>query len=330
MRAWLRRLCFSASKRKVALFLTLLIGSVAFVSLFSSLRQPPHISVNNDSAAHTALTVKLQKDSDGDGLKDWEEVIFHTDPKNSDTDGDGTPDGEEIKQGRDPLKPGPDDRLATTTLAALADNAPGLKFSDNFTSAIAEQFGERVIIPSLKNQDGTASIDKQKIGADLADQVASAIVSLEREVQQAAVEGGAFIKSDNDSASALITYLQASSAATKELLLLEKKLETTIFTDALDKEDFSGLQELDLYLIQFDQTVRDLKTIKVPPSLATLHLRYITLTIKQYEAVKKIRTAETDLIGALAGARIFLQAQDEAVVVVREFQQILKKRKIAF
>ncbi len=32
-------------------------------------------------------------DSDGDGLKDWEEVLYHTDPNNPDTDGDGVVDG---------------------------------------------------------------------------------------------------------------------------------------------------------------------------------------------------------------------------------------------
>lgn len=50
-----------------------------------------------------------QKDTDGDGIKDWEEVIIGTDPKNPDTDGDGTPDGKEIQQNRIPIKAGPSD-----------------------------------------------------------------------------------------------------------------------------------------------------------------------------------------------------------------------------
>lgn len=37
-------------------------------------------------------------DSDGDGLKDWEELLWKTDPNNPDTDGDGIPDGEAIKK----------------------------------------------------------------------------------------------------------------------------------------------------------------------------------------------------------------------------------------
>jgi len=56
-------------------------------------------------------------DSDSDGLKDWEEALRGTDPKNPDTDGDGTPDGEEVKEGRNPLKKGPDDVLDQKTLS---------------------------------------------------------------------------------------------------------------------------------------------------------------------------------------------------------------------
>lgn len=56
-------------------------------------------------------TANFYLDSDGDGLYDWEEILWGTDPYNPDTDGDGTPDGEEVKLGRDPRAPGPDDIL---------------------------------------------------------------------------------------------------------------------------------------------------------------------------------------------------------------------------
>jgi hypothetical protein len=44
------------------------------------------------------------KDTDSDGLPDWQEILYGTDPKKADTDGDGTNDANEIKSGRDPLK----------------------------------------------------------------------------------------------------------------------------------------------------------------------------------------------------------------------------------
>jgi len=50
---------------------------------------------------------KIFKDTDGDGLSDYEEkYIYGTDPRNPDTDGDGMNDGDEVKQNRNPLGPG--------------------------------------------------------------------------------------------------------------------------------------------------------------------------------------------------------------------------------
>lgn len=57
----------------------------------------------------------FERDTDGDGLPDWEESLWGTDLHNRDTDGDGTNDAEEIRLGRDPLIPGPNDRLTPET-----------------------------------------------------------------------------------------------------------------------------------------------------------------------------------------------------------------------
>jgi hypothetical protein len=46
----------------------------------------------------------LTKDSDNDGIPDYLEAYYRTDPFNPDTDGDGYLDGEEIVAGTDPLK----------------------------------------------------------------------------------------------------------------------------------------------------------------------------------------------------------------------------------
>jgi hypothetical protein len=48
-------------------------------------------------------------DGDEDGLPDWLEEFYKSDPNNPDTDGDGTNDGDEIKEKRDPTIAGPDD-----------------------------------------------------------------------------------------------------------------------------------------------------------------------------------------------------------------------------
>jgi serine/threonine protein kinase len=54
-------------------------------------------------------------DSDGDGLNDYQEIFTHkTDPNNSDSDRDGIPDGLEVAMGTNPLVPNPATPTPTT------------------------------------------------------------------------------------------------------------------------------------------------------------------------------------------------------------------------
>ena len=65
------------------------------------------------------------KDTDGDGLDDYQEVqIYKTDPLKADTDGDGHNDGEEVNNGYNPLGTGKMTDLTPST--STAPITPGL------------------------------------------------------------------------------------------------------------------------------------------------------------------------------------------------------------
>lgn len=105
------------------LVLILLIGTVSFI-ITSQLTKKTAELANSPSTPLSTVVKKddplsiAQKDTDGDGLKDWEEIIIRTDPHNPDTDGDGIPDGQEIEQQRSPVKAGPHDNI-NAPLAAI-------------------------------------------------------------------------------------------------------------------------------------------------------------------------------------------------------------------
>src|SRR3989344_1761050 len=66
----------------------------------------PHYEAPRPSETAMALETQkeaLAKDSDNDGLKDWEEVLWKTDTHQADTDGDGTNDKDEVAASRNPL-----------------------------------------------------------------------------------------------------------------------------------------------------------------------------------------------------------------------------------
>jgi hypothetical protein len=97
------------------------ITEVTKLSIFSD--------INND-----------QNDDDGDGLANWEEVLWGTDPNNPDTDGDGTSDGEEVKNNRNPLKAGPDDMNYNVEENILTELEENMSASSGVTKKLSDNF----------------------------------------------------------------------------------------------------------------------------------------------------------------------------------------------
>ena len=94
----------------VLLFVLILLGGGLFALWFVGQK-----SLAQKQAADTSTPFYLrdQADGDQDGLKDWEEKLWGSDPANPDSDGDGTTDGAEVIAERHPMKAGPDDQLVT-------------------------------------------------------------------------------------------------------------------------------------------------------------------------------------------------------------------------
>lgn len=95
------------------------------------------------------------QDSDNDGLADWEEELWGTDPNVADTDGDGTPDGEELDVGRDPTVAGPDDAREASGVAA--NTASSSAASENSPEEFARTFFRDYLSQRFQGRSLTSS-----------------------------------------------------------------------------------------------------------------------------------------------------------------------------
>ena len=94
-----------SKKFMVALYVSAAIILLALI--FNYLKPSVTKYLNKNLTADTnsvPIIANLDLDSDNDGLPDWKENLYGTDPHKADTDGDGTNDADEIAQNRDPLK----------------------------------------------------------------------------------------------------------------------------------------------------------------------------------------------------------------------------------
>ncbi len=134
----------------------IVLGILSF-ALFTHFQKEKPQTPESINATSTTLQNNLEQnndlaDTDHDGLLNWEEKLWGTDPNNPDTDGDGTSDGEEVKEGRDPTKK-PPDMLTVDVLRDLVK-----KTSE---TAIAQQENQKVSVSTTSQPDISLNLDTE-------------------------------------------------------------------------------------------------------------------------------------------------------------------------
>lgn len=306
-----------AQKRIIAVVAVLMFAASVIFFYFAAQKQETP-SRGNFAIADPALRAeqlkKLQQDSDSDGLRDWAEVLYHTDPQKSDTDGDGTPDGEEVKLGRDPAAPGPDDLIATSTLQQ--DGPDGQ--SQNLTRQLALQIGtllaQRAANPDLPFDPQTAE--------NLVDNVVGSAPDI---IPPSLTEKDIIIGHDN-SQKAFQEYQRAfGKIFTTSFRHLATKQDVEIFSEAMEAQDYGKLKAIDPYLAGYDREIAQVKNLPVPSPLSSLHLEYINLIIAQKEVIRKLRNAGEDVVGATVVIAQYGTIQQRVSALAEKFQDAYQK-----
>ena len=162
------------SKKFIYSILGLIILAVLFFVVSNLIAKKSHFASSNDknSPLQTApLTINdmLKKDSDGDGVMDWEEALWGTDVNNKVTF-NGVADGDYIKQKKDALKVtngdtgiGDTGNLTETdkfaqeffaSLTAMKQNGQVDKNTiNNVSSALGQKIADPTLTDKYTNQD---------------------------------------------------------------------------------------------------------------------------------------------------------------------------------
>ncbi|MFA6095572.1 MAG: hypothetical protein WC767_01890 [Candidatus Paceibacterota bacterium] len=157
--------------RKILAFLSTKVGiaillAIVVIGLSVMLKNRPTAKTSGKTGAALAVEKIVKKtladDADGDGLKNWEEVLYKTDPDSADTDVDGVDDGDEVKQNRDPLVPGAGDTSAgeTASSSSISFNATDRFSQELFRQYIEAKKSGREITPELSDQIAQSLLDK--------------------------------------------------------------------------------------------------------------------------------------------------------------------------
>lgn len=262
------------------------------------------ISVSGESQEIEAGA--FERDSDNDGLRDWEEALWETDPANPDTDGDGVSDGEEVRAGRNPTVPGPNDTLTQADMPIHAREESTLTTSESFQ----KEFLER--ITKANRQGSVTETDLQEM-----------LMQLAEEYGQTADSFSFYAESDitvgDTSETSVRTYLNSLGKLAKEyadafpserIVSIQR-----IFTEpGADHEvNFNSLVE------DFERVEEELATLSVPRDLASTHtdaLNGIAAMRSSLETILEVRDSDSlraiiEMSSFTSGLTLFGEAVEE-------------------
>jgi len=265
----------------------------------------------------TKPTTEIQTytDTDNDGLFDWQEALWNTDPNNPDTDNDGTFDGEEVKNSRNPLVKGPGD-----TLFNIAGKVPEIESSATVTQEVAKRLLSEYLIKEGQTSNGRDKIElspalfQELENAALQDRLTKKDVSSSNKTDNTSVKGYLNI---------VATVIQENfrSLEGNELIILDILLEKS-------PEDLEpGFAP---YIQAYTNAVSELKKVSTPNNFVDFHLELLNIFNNTATIDQMFIYAAEDPAQGLVAISLYLDQRNRVSALFKTLQLRLEKLDISF
>ena len=250
-----------------------------------------------------------EADPDNDGLKNWEEKIQKTDPRNPDTDGDGYLDGEEVASGYDPVIPAPGDALAGTDA-----NQPR-PLPQNLTNYLAQILTQKIssgeIAPAegdKLNNPGDPNLPiNQEILQEALNQIN--ISAKQNFILPQISDNDIMISQRSTDRSEIGIYIATMSQALApdESAANIKQSEADIIKNAVNDNDTG---EVGLLLTSLRKSIDNLKQVPAPKDFADIHKQQIAILSLHAKILEAVKNFQNDPANAAAALQTYPQTTD--------------------
>jgi hypothetical protein len=293
--------------KKILPIIAICIVAVGLTAIAFFYHPTPKASISSgaltvESQVETAQSQLLDKDSDNDGLKDWEETLWSSDPHNPDTSGDGIPDGEEVKEGRNPLLKWPNNLLPAGSLPSGAASQANKVI--HATTTATDILGETLLSQymALKESGQTITPDMEQT---LVDNFAQSDI-VGPYIPQAKVYtiSDLSVSTDNSQA-ALKKYGNAVGQAmikNSPLSGISALIVEETAVNSGSEQDLSGLATI---VTSSSELVKELLDIPVPSSAVAIHLAILNDVSASLNSVQGMQQLFNDPVVALAALKAY-------------------------
>jgi hypothetical protein len=258
-------------------------------------------SVNNVNAQSTQDLLKAyaQKDSDGDGLPDWEEALYGTDPNNAHSISPIYTDGQAVAMGL--IKP----RFSVqgSSVSASSTDVSNLPGTTPAAGSMTDQFAQNIFSQYISQSDGTDPTPDQ-ISA-LAQSAIQNVVQ-QRSTQDAYVLSQEKIQGTGPDA--LKTYASAAQDAVSNKTPSTLKNEIDFFSDAMaTTSNQTDIDHLKMIGNSLTQTAARLISVPVPTEAQSAQLALSNSFAHLGQDVTDMSYLNTDPLRAYLGLSSYQQ-----------------------
>jgi hypothetical protein len=300
---------FLRTKIGISLVIALIIIGCAAL-LRSQSAAPEKESSLASIAIEKVIESALEKDDDQDGLKNWEETLYKSDPLDPDTDKDGMRDGDEAVAGRDPLSKSVADASATATI-------PVYTATDRLSQELLREY-------TKAKQSG------KEITTDLSDRIAEEILAKDYDsslptaytINDIKISADTSISGLRSYGNALGTILSAPPAGTRnELEIFQKIASEPVETY---KSELLALQK------RYIAMRTKLLALPSPRETAFAQADIATALTIFIESIDGALALDTDPVGSLGKISRYQDGLSALDLPFKELSAVMKKRGISF
>jgi hypothetical protein len=261
---------------------------------------PPAAEASAESALLQAIA---SKDSDNDGLPDWEEALYGTNPDNPDTFNLGMTDGEAVAKGLIVPKAIANVPLATSTASSAVPGAPAPAASGTLTDEFAKSFFTLYLV--AKQQNGGTALSQDQVSA-LAEK---AYTSLAANVTPAPdFKKASDLSTVPDSPDAYRAFAAGAEAVFAAHSVHLPKSELIYLQDAVQNNDMTALANIQKIAGAYRDIATGLAALPVPAGLASADLALINAMARISQAASDFAAVRTDPVATMFALETYPQA----------------------
>ncbi len=247
----------------------------------------------------------INKDTDGDGIPDWEENLLGTNPNKKDTNDDGILDNIEIEK---------------RAIAEGSSETQEGNLEENLTET--DKFS-RELFSTIATLSQTGQVDQttvNKISASLIDQIKNSpprIVFSTSDIKIIADNSISSIKQYNIAVNSIYNKYPINNSV---IDILEE------FSSNAENPDSSVLSQLDPIIKQIDNIINAMLKTNVPQELSLLHLDVINGLERVMENLNDIELFDTDAVVAMSAMSKYQENADNLQFVSSKMGETIKQK----